>query len=142
VLLFLHAKSKNKKAGAFASLGFFPVSRLQFKTKALRRVSGICSAQQFCCSREGHTNASVTLCAVGFRFHTGTWGTLPGAPRNERFQGSFTEMTQPPTHLRGEDIFATARCGTALNTNLLGSAGVSFSQHMYNFTEKFKSWTQ
>lgn len=135
VLLFLHVKSKNKKAEAFGSLGFFPISWLQFKIKEAPCASGICYAQQFCYSREGRTNVSITVYAVGFNF---SHVENPSRCSWElTVLGEVLQMTQQPTHFRGEDAFAAAWCGTALNTNLLltvCSSSVFLNQCVYNFT--------
>lgn len=71
------------------------------------------------------------------------WVSISTQPHGEPFQAfleingfrvGFTEMTQQSQHFR--DVFATARCGTALNTNLLStvcSSSAFLNQYVYNF---------
>lgn len=74
------------------------------------------------------------------------WVLISTQPCGEPFQvflgingprRGLTKITQQPTHFRGEEIFTTAWCVTALNTNLLltvCSSSAFQNQCVYNFT--------
>lgn len=77
MLLFLHVKSKNKEAGAFASLGFFPISWLQFKIKELQCAQGYAVLSNFA-TRERVTQTFPSLFTP--------WVSISTQPHGEHFQ--------------------------------------------------------